>query len=413
MNTFFRLLLLFDVTLVFSLVSCSSSPQNHKIPVLSKTSTLYFETYNMPTYTTNKLLVVIDPHGDGKLAYHQFSSLVDSFSLHVIGLNHVQNNDRFFLEHIQAAIHEYCQFQKLESPELYLAGFSGGARMALQYALAYQAKGIIMCGAGLPKVDETSLPLRMAFVCGLQDFNFIETFYMPDSKASQNENMIGIYFNGKHEWPPTNELHAALAFVLNNREQAIYYKHINPNSISCEDYILLNKKYEFAKKMHISAELYKASYIPYIDKCYSLLSEQLNEEQTRNMQLVEQLQSERSKDIIQQIDQYLQRSQNTADVLTSASYARTLAYLGVVMYSFTSQSLHTARNPQTAIFLDIYKKLEPGNPDMLFFKAVYNLQQHNFDTCRITLQKAIENGWTDTQKIKQQFPESIWKDVIP
>ncbi|RLD51144.1 MAG: hypothetical protein DRI94_06815, partial [Bacteroidetes bacterium] len=95
------------------------------------------------------LIVVIDPHGDGKLAVSEFKKMTENFDCTIIGLNDVENNIPDFEEKIKNDINSVKSNLDLKIKHLFIAGFSGGARMAFQYALSNSAAGVLMCGAGI------------------------------------------------------------------------------------------------------------------------------------------------------------------------------------------------------------------------------------------------------------------------
>ncbi len=102
--------------------------------------------------------------------------------------------------------------QKYSVSQVYIAGFSGGARMAFEYARVHPVQGVLMCGAG-PSVNSLEeLPCPVYMIAGTTDFNFSETYYNPLKRSGQPKLVSG-YFRGIHEWPPAEMLYDGLLFL--------------------------------------------------------------------------------------------------------------------------------------------------------------------------------------------------------
>ncbi len=77
---------------------------------------------------------------------------------------------------------------------------------------------------------------------------------------------------------------------------------------------------------------------------------------------------------INEIDEVINTSKNE---LEKASYQRTRAYLGILMYSVTSREMKNPDSQNIEKFFKIYEKLEPDNPDLKNFKDQYSYQNNN------------------------------------
>ena len=77
---------------------------------------------------------------------------------------------------------------------------------------------------------------------------------------------------------------------------------------------------------------------------------------------------------IDEIDNIIKTSE---DKMQTASYQRTRAYLGIIMYSVTSREIKNTSSKNIQKYLKIYEKLEPNNPDLIKFKDIYLYQTNN------------------------------------
>ena len=159
------------------------------------------------------LFVAIDAHADADLAIEHFRWAAEQYGFRVIALNNVENNDPKFEQHIQQGIAQAKRDLKINPKYIFLSGFSGGARMALNFALNNPSQGVIMMGAGLGNQTQ-SFPFPLAMISGVQDFNFLEQYYPINSPQVQNPNIITLHWQGKHEWPDSSTIADAVSFVL-------------------------------------------------------------------------------------------------------------------------------------------------------------------------------------------------------
>ncbi len=219
---------------LFSVISChvkEKSPQNNKddtslvvttdnLPARKKVETVEGNTeyyaYAMPKIYQGRLplFVLIDPHGNGKNAINKFRSAIEDYQIIVIGLNNVRNNTPQYDVLINKAVESALQELPADNVQIFYSGFSGGARMAFNYALNNNCKGVIMCGAGPQNNMLMKADFPLVAVSGIKDFNFIEQYYSPASPLARKPDFISLYFNGKHEWPPPDVVKESISFLF-------------------------------------------------------------------------------------------------------------------------------------------------------------------------------------------------------
>lgn len=95
----------------------------------------------------------------------------------------------------------------VDPKRVYFAGFSGGARLAINVAAGCHgcAAGIAACGAGYPQnltpMQFHSTPLFVAI--GDEDFNFPEIIRLEPILAEAKSTYHVLRFSRAHEWPPS------------------------------------------------------------------------------------------------------------------------------------------------------------------------------------------------------------------
>ena len=92
------------------------------------------------------LLVAIDPHGSGQTAMEHLKEAASKYKVLLVASNLIQNNDPHYLQELDELIDDVKKRYPI-GDRLFLAGFSGGARMSLGYAFNHAVAGVIACGA--------------------------------------------------------------------------------------------------------------------------------------------------------------------------------------------------------------------------------------------------------------------------
>ena len=338
--------------------------------------------------TENKnLIVFIDPHGDGKFIYDKIKSVSKSLNSDIICLKNVENNIHNYIELINKDIETYEKQTNREIEHLYIVGFSGGARMAFQYANKQNVSGIVMCGAGLGNMINNKINFPIAFISGTADFNFNEQYYSPFSDATKNKNILGLNFNGKHEWPNNDLLVLSIKF-LQSKQAGDVSKIVDYSNMMNDynDYLKHNEQYMAFKQIEtinkifdteqtnkefnrfISSESFK-NYITEFE-----ISLQI--EFDRNNGLASALPSQTWEWWNTKIDEINKTIETSTDKLEQESYKRTKAYLGIIMYSMVNNEVKKPNSSQIEKYLNIYEKLEPENEDMKRFKDLYEYQNN-------------------------------------
>jgi predicted esterase len=161
------------------------------------------------------LIIIIDPHGDGKSAIKKFVPAANKCKCILASSNLIKNNYENYLEEIKVLLQD-VNAKYPTNGKIFLAGFSGGARMALSFGQRNIIDGILACGALATTNQIITIRAPVYALIGMQDFNFIETaqyFFRPENTPSNLRIEIS---EDMHEWPSSKELSDALTYLILN-----------------------------------------------------------------------------------------------------------------------------------------------------------------------------------------------------
>ncbi len=406
------------------------SPVQHLVTIEGSND---FYAFTMPEqHRTNlPLFVLIDPHGNGRLAIDKFRTALQDYRFVAIGLNNVRNNTPHYDILIKKAVSKAINELPADKACIFYCGFSGGARMAFQYALTNDCKGVIMCGAGPQKNTAEQIKFPMVNVSGYRDFNFIEQYYSPDSYLAMRPDFISLYFDGKHEWPPTDIIKESISFLMlkSGLQKNITEKPENniktildkiDSLLSARDYMqafkILEKSYKTCNDNNqeiLMSELRKMKNDKDFKTYFLSFENILRDEITRSQDYYRCLFTESTNWWITEIAEIDGKSEDSADPLLACSYARTRAYLGVLLYSVTSSFVNNQRDEKlTEKLMAIYENLEPENPDVYYLKSLNALRQSDTASCLDYLEKSKKLGFSDFSLLKKNYPEKVYRKVF-
>ncbi len=424
---------IFVLVLILFTVSCTDNNGNLKnyrekskkaTQLSSRIQKSNHYTYYIPKDSSIEgVLIIMDPHGKPNLVLDSLHSFSDQNHLALLGLKEIENGISNYNSIIKRDLQHFLSLNNLHNMKIYLLGFSGAARMALIYSQRNRINGLIVCGAGLHR--QTSLPFPTVMISGLSDFNFIEQYYTSDSPRTFNRNSIAIHFKGKHQWPPIYVLDDAIQFIINRNSgkgssNSRYYEDLSKKYYSEKEYFLSFKSMEVAYKLcsvedikTMRKKLVSLSNDTKVKLYFQRQNKYLSEEQKRYQMLSESLEVQDLKWWNNQINYIIDKSNSNKNELAAQSYSRTLAYLGILMYSrLNAVSAGRGHYDLFPKYLSIYEKLEPDNPDLYFFKGIYAYTQGRQDESKQYLKKSLQLGFTDKAKMNKYFSQDFLYGIL-
>jgi len=393
-------------------------------------STLSFALYLPENYDYKSVLpaiVIFDSHGNGKLPVKRYKDLAKKFNYILIGSNNSKNGipieksreiARLLLEDVKARI-------AIQSNRIYTMGFSGGSRVASAVAIFEGGiRGVIGCSAGFPRIDQAIQNKFWYFgIVGDEDFNYLE---MKNLKKVLKESGIQSFLqvlNGKHEWPSAENMREAFEW---SEFQAMKAQTIPLNDTITKVFSRrYKKKFETYTNQGDMVNLHQTcrTIISFFNGLYDVqiyadkkIELENSSEFQKYMQFVEDLEK---KEVIAQ-QQYLEAliSKNlswwedeigklnalskTNRIDEAKMYKRLLNYLSLASFMNINSALKENRLDQAAFLLEIYQLVDPENPDVYFFTAIYWALKDEKKKSMNNLEKAARLGLDDISRIQNE-----------
>jgi hypothetical protein len=161
-----------------------------------------------PNYNKTQKYPVIflfDPAARGKMAATLYQKAASEYGFILIASNNSRNGP--MSESLNAANALFADvFKKysIDEGQVYLGGFSGGARVATTIALQTSGiAGVIACSAGFAEpIPKTKLDWTFAGIAGTRDFNYVELQQVVPALQATGTLTNLLIFKGPHAWPP-------------------------------------------------------------------------------------------------------------------------------------------------------------------------------------------------------------------
>ncbi len=172
----------------------------------------------------SSIVFVFEPAARGVVGVRPFVEASEEFGHIIVCSNNSKNGpmEKSF-EIANALFNHIFNTYNIKENEMYVSGFSGGARLATAIAtLTNQFGGVIACGAGFSSVP-SHIPSIQNFkyvgLCGNEDMNYRE---MRNNKAYLNRIKFGhtlVTFDGDHSWPPQAQITKAFRWCYAQKEK--------------------------------------------------------------------------------------------------------------------------------------------------------------------------------------------------
>lgn len=170
----------------------------------------------LPTnYTAAKTWPVVyafDPAARGALPVGLLKDSAEKYGYIVAGSNNSRNGPgQLEGQAAQAMFDDTHARLSIDDRRIYLAGFSGGARVSAQLAQHCAcAAGVILAGAGFQPTAQDSLAVFTAV--GSFDFNYGEMIALDETLEKLGKPHFLRRFDGPHQWPAASLFDEALAW---------------------------------------------------------------------------------------------------------------------------------------------------------------------------------------------------------
>jgi len=179
----------------------------------TQTYALYIPTTADPAHRW-PVVFCFDPGARGHVPVERFKDAAEKFGYVIAGSNNSRNGPwEANANAINAMVNDVNRFLPIDAQRVYLAGLSGGARVACQVALGGMAKGVVACSAAFVG-SETPERLKFAFfgTAGATDFNYLELRRTDRELEERRLTHRVVFHSGGHEWLSSELAVEALAW---------------------------------------------------------------------------------------------------------------------------------------------------------------------------------------------------------
>ena len=362
------------------------------------------------------VIIFLDPHGNGNFPVEKYKELAEKFHFLLIGSNDSKNgmNIEQSMKFAGDLLNEASTVLPGKSPEISLAGFSGGAKVALVGGNTIPGfSNTIYCGAALPP-GSIRINVPLLAIAGNHDMNYTEVKNFNQSIDKSGIPHTFIEWKGKHEWPDTSTFIHAFYWnlftsmrkkVIEKNEGIIEgFKKMIESAINNDKNILvktlfLQEEIEMLKEIS-SVNDYKTKLISLINsiqfkQAKSNQDKTLAFEDQRKMEFAEAFENRELPWWNNQI-QLLNADKN------NESNQRILGYISLAAWSYSSKAVAVNNSKFAQKVLEVYKLADPENSEQPFLEACLYSKNEMQDSAIYFLKEAIRLGLVDRSKIENE-----------
>ncbi|MFY9724740.1 MAG: hypothetical protein WAJ87_04555 [Bryobacteraceae bacterium] len=189
------------------------------------------------------ILYCLDPGARGRAPVERFHMAAERAGFIVAGSNNSRNGS---VDVAREAIHwlltDTHERFVIDESRTFVAGFSGGARLALAWADNGHVAGVIACGAGFGDAIPKDVPFRVYATAGVDDFNYDEVNAMSRELSRRGVPQRFAEFAGGHEWLPETLTGEALDFLSGRLQQEPMPPESPPQKKAAQGYLRLRQE---------------------------------------------------------------------------------------------------------------------------------------------------------------------------
>ena len=381
--------------ILLGVVSCKSDQKNiHNTIAVEKTDScqvnpshkyeVFIPAHN-ESIKTLPLLVAIDPHGDGKLALNLFKQAATEYPAVVIGSNLIQNNDPNYMNEMEELIADVKKRYPVNDM-LYLSGFSGGARMILNFAANHPVNGVIACGAFANEKELQSIKCPVMSITGMDDFNFMESAQYVLNPSQTPKQILVELTNETHAWPHANILTGVWGYFRvfgtgGDKHQVKKYAEQQMARVnSLENNGSLLQAVMISRNMGLNSAVNDAA--DFKSRTGELMKNSVYEQQRNQLMKGLQLEMKVRQAYMKALEDngadwwskevasLNMKISDATDEISRDTYQRIKGFLGIVCYSYCNRYAAQKNVAGLEHILAVYRIAEPYNEDMKHFTEV-------------------------------------------
>ena len=297
------------------------------------------------------LVFLLDAHSRTHTSIMQYKTLCNKLHVAMICSGNSKNGLEASVTNliVQKTLDDILSRLHCDSNKVYLAGFSGGARVSgSAAAIDSRVKGVVASAAGFQAEEARNIPYVL--IAGIKDMNSTELFALHQNLKTPN---AFILWDGIHTWPPDSIMQRAFKAMLENNVTALN-----------------------------NDALVNATFTPAA----------LKKEEAEKQALQKLFANNNWDALLTAVNQIKQMIATASQPDEKALQQRLLATCG--MYCFFA----VPKAPDMVKALKVYEAADPQNPDMWFFKAGYYAATDK-NAAHTFLHTAAEKGFFDMDRL--------------
>jgi predicted esterase len=383
-------------------------------------------------------VLCLDPRARGASAIARFVPAAEKYGFVVICSNNSRNGlDGPTVTKIFTTFWEDAHRRiNIDQKRTYVAGFSGGARLAASFAARCRGclAGVIATGAGFPPEPQPDQNIAFAYfaAAGVDDFNAAELWELEKKFRSLNAPFHFESFAGGHDWAPEATIERALLWLnlqaMKSGSLATDDKFIDSQFVSRTvgvDQLLAQKNYSEAQKelqsiirdfkgfKDMSATLAKSEQLA---RSNELKKDERLQEAAFKQQLNEageiyslwmrapnpdEVRSPRY-DASSRIANFRKRREAAADSEERRLARRVLSQLQVQSIESAQAAFRNNKAEVAVINLQLAKEIDPKNPNLVFELARAFAIKRDKGSALASLEEAVSLGFKDSVRLRSE-----------
>lgn len=377
--------------------------------------------------TLYPVFLAFDAHAEGSLPVSIYKGLAEKYGIILVGSNESHNglSQVEITTIVNNLLEEVKTRYPLDTNQIYVMGFSGGARVATLAAMLHpEIKSVIGCGAGFPQGNQPPIYHFDYFgIAGEADFNLREMLELDGMLDLIGFRHFLLTYKGNHSWPPARVMEKAIEWTLFNamkdgragkkesrinesveklRKEAdslMKKGRLTEASITIE--LALNGLEGLAKDQDLHQKLIDIRANAIYKKQQEYHQMVLEREEKAQAELAGALFTKDKDWWVNRINglKRVRPGDNPEDTLMNA---RLRAYLSLLCYSNVTAIMNQHNIPLAMKVNDIYRLADPDNTEPWYLGAVIQIQTGDTTGAIRQLSTAIEKGFNDRQRILQQ-----------
>jgi hypothetical protein len=405
-----------------------------KVKTISDSSVQY-AMYLPTSFKASKKQPVIfffDPQGDVYAPLLKYKALAEQYGFVMVCNPDIKNGQspKVSKRVYDLILKDVVSNFEVDKSQVILAGFSGGAKLAMLYAQEDERiSGVIASGATLPISSGVKPRYYFSGIVGDQDFNYLEARQTFSLFARENYDYTALVFNGAHQWPPLGYMELAirgqLFFAMKTGKIKMQEKLVENTIAQVQDSIgtYIKKKdlltaFEYTKQMYrwmnglqnandwrLEATKLEAS-AEFAEQMRKM-QQMANAELTLRRSYIGKIEEKPLEWWEQEIENFKNTSLKQKEKWLTSK--RLLNYISMVGYMFSQNALDSKDLAKAEKIINIYQLADPENYDVYLMQARYHLLNEQKDKMVESYRLAKEKGFN---QVSNYLANPAWKRLL-